>query len=62
MGSNLLQNTEAQLLLPIQAVPRSALAKHSLSMLVKGPLSTYPVSKTFLPHIRFWPVLEIGPG
>ena len=62
MESGLLQNTEVQLLLPTQDVRRSALDKHSVAMLVKGPLSTYPISKTFLPHIRFWPLLEIEPG
>lgn len=62
MESSLLQNTTVQLLLPTQGVPRSALAKDSVAILVKGPLSTYPISKTFPPHASFWPLLEIGPG
>lgn len=36
----LLQNTKVQVLLLTEDVPRSALAKHSMAMLVKGPLST----------------------
>lgn len=62
MESGLLQNTTVQLLLPSQAVPRSALAKSSVAVLVKGLLPTYPISKTFPPHICFWPLLEVGPG
>lgn len=40
MDSGLLQNTKGQVLLLTEDVPRSALAKHSMAMLVKGPLST----------------------
>jgi len=62
MTSSLLQNTTVQVLLPTQDVPRSAPAKDSVTMLVKGPLPTYPISKTFPPHLSSWPLLEIGPG
>lgn len=62
MESELLENTTAQLLLPTQGIPRSALTKHSVAVLVKGPCSTYPIINTFTPHIHFGPLQEIGPG
>lgn len=62
MESELLENTTAQLLLPTQDIPRSALTKHSVAMLVKGPRSTYLITNTFPPHMHFWPLLEIEPA
>lgn len=62
MESELLENTTAQLLLPTQDIPMSALTKHSVAMLVKGPRSTYSIANTFPPHIHFWPLLEIEPA
>lgn len=48
-------NSTVQLLLPTQDIPKSALTKHSVAMLVKGPLSTYPFTNNFPLHICFWP-------
>lgn len=54
--------TSFQLLLPTQDTHRLALANVIIGMLVKGSPSTYPVSKTFPPHICFWLLLEVSPG
>lgn len=48
MKGRFLQNPAVQLLLPTQHVPRSALAKGSGAMLVKGQLSAYPNTHSFL--------------